>query len=404
MKETPPRAASAEPETADWYRALSLTERLGRPSGGAGGETPPPGPGGVTDGARKRLARWKSQPPFATTSLFPDRLAGDGTTEDELLRLLSEPPEGLRQRLRPLPRAVRIEQAFSGPAGREPIAWPEEFRSAQMLGFLQSVEPLVHPAVAELRDGARRLARGHAGVPFDPAAAPDLFLPNLPQRLLSRLARTLVLELNVARVQGTLGGETAEERFASFLAEIRRPDKMIALLREYPVLARELVRCLDQWVAVSLEILERLAADWPAVRETLCPGESPGPLAEAKGDAGDRHRQGRSVFLLRFASGFRLVYKPKSLAVDVHCRQLLDWVREKQSAAPAPGGPAVPELRIPCVLDRGRYGWVEFVEARTCQSPEEVGLFYRRHGAFLALFYTLAAIDFHHENLIAARV
>jgi type 2 lantibiotic biosynthesis protein LanM len=224
----------------------------------------------------------------------------------------------------------------------------------------------------------------------------------LPQRLFSRLARTLVLELNVARVQGTLAGETAGERFASFLDKIRGPGEMLNSLREYPVLARELVRCLDQWVATSLELLERLTEDWGAIRNAFCPDLDPGHLVEARGDAGDRHRQGRSVFLLRFASGFRLVYKPKSQAVDVHCLQLLDWIRQKGGAAAAGGASPVPELRIPGVLDRGRYGWTEFVEARTCQHPEEVGLFYRRQGAFLALFYALAAIDFHHENLIAA--
>jgi type 2 lantibiotic biosynthesis protein LanM len=397
MTDMPGGATPARPETADWYQALSLVERLGGPSHGPS----KPRTDTITESARKRLARWKSQPPFATTSLFAERLAIDAIAEEDLLGLLSEPPEALRRRLPPPPWAARVERAFSDSASQEPIAWPEEIRPAEMLGFLQSVEPLVHAAVRELRDGIRRLAGGAAELPFDPATAWSLFLPHLPQRLLSRLARALVLDLNVARVQGLLGGGTAEERFESFLAKIRRPGEMLALLREYPVLAREVVRCLDQWVAANLEFLERLAADWAAIRQNFIPDGDPGPLVEAKGDAGDRHRQGRSVFLLRFTSGFRLVYKPKSLAVDVHCGQLLDWIDRQGSLTAGSGTSPVPQLRIPRVLDRGRYGWAEFVEARTCQRPEEVGLFYRRQGAFLALFYALAAIDFHHENLIA---
>jgi type 2 lantibiotic biosynthesis protein LanM len=386
MIDPPFGSVSAEPETAGWYQALSLLERLGSR------------PEKVTESARRRLARWKAHPPFATTSLFATRLASDNITEEDLLRLLSEQPEDLRQRLPALSLAARIERAFSGSTGQEPIAWPEELGSTQMVRILDGIQPLVHAAVLELRDGIRVLAQRHAEVPFDPATAWSLFLANLPLRLFGRLARTFVLELNVARVQGTLTGETAEERFASFLAKTRTPGVMLRLLREYPVLTRELVRCLDQWVAVSLEVLERLTEDWVAIRNAFCPDQSPGHLVEAEGDAGDRHRQGRSVFLLRFASGFRLAYKPKSLAVDVHCLQLLDWVRQKGSATDAS---SVLDLRIPGVLDRGHYGWVEFVEARTCQHPEEVGLFYRRQGAFLALFYALAAIDFHHENLIA---
>src|SRR5262249_53540925 len=36
-----------------------------------------------------------------------------------------------------------------------------------------------------------------------------------------------------------------------------------------------------------------------------------------------------------------------------------------------------------------------------CQTKEELKRFYERQGAYLGLFYVLAASDFHHENLIA---
>jgi type 2 lantibiotic biosynthesis protein LanM len=384
-----PSSSAGRPglESADWYRALSLRERLGL-------SAHDPAQGEVADSVRKRLARWKAQPPFATTSLFSERLASDNITESDLLALLAEPLESLRQRT-PCPDwAARIEQAFSGPSAGGTISWPEEFRAPQTQGFLESIQPLIDAALADMRAGIGRLVRKSDAPPIDPAAAHTLFLPHLPSRLLTRLARTLVLELNVARLQGNLVGNTAEERFASFLARMRSPANMLALLREYPVLGRELIRCLDQWVAASLEFLHHLGADWPAIRAAFCPEEDPGSLAELQGDAGDRHRQGRSVYLLRFASGFRLVYKPKSLAVDVHFQQLLDWINERRQTTAL-------DLRIPRVLDRGPYGWVEFVEARTCQTPEELGRFYQRQGAYLALLYALAAIDFHHENLIA---
>jgi type 2 lantibiotic biosynthesis protein LanM len=346
---------------------------------------------------------------------------------------------------------AKIERAFSVVHNSEPITWPEEFRSAQASGFLESIQLLIDRALDELSNGIRIYAQDKANVPFDPATVHALFITHLPQRLLSRLSRTLVLELNVARVQGNLAGEKAEERFASFLARLRSPENMLAILHEYPVLARELVQCLEQWVAVSLEFLERLAADWPAIRQAFCREEDPGPLVEVKADAGDRHRRGHSVFLLRFESGFRLVYKPKSLAVDVHFQELLDWINERGARGErtedrgqrtedrgqktedrgqraedrrqrtedrtltigpvdhspphhlttSPPDDLVPFLRIPRVLDRGRYGWVEFVDAGTCESAQALRLFYKRQGAYLALFYALGAIDFHHENLIA---
>jgi type 2 lantibiotic biosynthesis protein LanM len=389
------RQLANEFASADWYRALPLTARLPPPRGHDAASR-------IPERAHKRLARWKSQPPFASTSLFPARLAADEIAESDLLALLAETPESIRRRTTTMPNwLVKIERAFSQPPG-EPISWPEEFRTPLAAGFLQGVQPLVDAAIRELHEGIRGLAENKTAVPFDPATAGALFLAHLPQRLLGRLSRTLVLELNVARVQGDLEGETAEARFASFIARLRSPANMLALLREYPVLARELIHGLDQWCETSMEFLERLAADWPAIRNRFADDTDPGRLTEVTADAGDRHRGGRSVFLLRFESGFRLAYKPKSLLVDVHFQELLDWIRERADVGDDAGsGRTPPSLRIPRVLNCGRYGWVEFIEARVCQSPEEVALFYRRQGAFLALLFSLGAIDFHHENLIA---
>jgi len=44
------------------------------------------------------------------------------------------------------------------------------------------------------------------------------------------LSRTLVLELNVARLQGLLQGDTPEERFKSFLQRLRQPEIVVPLL------------------------------------------------------------------------------------------------------------------------------------------------------------------------------
>src|SRR5262249_46306484 len=53
------------------------------------------------------------------------------------------------------------------------------------------------------------------------------------------------------------------------------------------------------------------------------------------------------------------------------------------------------------VLDRTRYGWVEFVRPESCVDLQEIRRFYERQGGYLALLYLLDATDFHAENLIA---
>jgi type 2 lantibiotic biosynthesis protein LanM len=53
-------------------------------------------------------------------------------------------------------------------------------------------------------------------------------------------------------------------------------------------------------------------------------------------------------------------------------------------------------------LDRGAYGWAEFVANLPCASAAEVERFYFRQGGYLALFYLLGATDVHGENIIAS--
>ena len=57
---------------------------------------------------------------------------------------------------------------------------------------------------------------------------------------------------------------------------------------------------------------------------------------------------------------------PRSLAIDLHFQDLLNWLNQRgqQSA-----------FRTVTLLNRGRYGWSEFVAAFICSSQEEVGRF-----------------------------
>ncbi|GCE21149.1 hypothetical protein KDK_49490 [Dictyobacter kobayashii] len=158
-------------------------------------------------------------------------------------------------------------------------------------------------------------------------------------------------------------------------------------------MARHILVAVDLWVDVSLEFLRHLCADWESILSLFTPGQHPGLLVKASAGAGDTHRGGRSVMLLRFHAGLQLVYKPRSLAVDRHFQDLLTWLNEHGQR------PAFRTLRL---IDRGTYGWTEFVVASECTSQEEVVRFYERQGAYLALLYALKAVDFHAENIIAA--
>jgi hypothetical protein len=313
-----------------WRRAATLTERVHLLRTTPGFATPA---GQDAERGKRRLEQWRAQEPFSTDGFFGQRLARAGLTEAELQDLLGQPADS-NSASSPKPPlwAVELEQSFA------------ELGCLDLPGaavsLLEVIRPLLGRAVARLRQGVQQLSAGSRELPFDPDTVDRLLFAPLPGRLQALMLRTLTLELHVARLQRFLHGETPEERFESFVQRLRQPEIARELFREYPVLAQQVVLCLDNWLAASLEFLQRWCADWPVIRAAFNPNEEPGPLAALGADAGDSHRGGRSVMIARCRSGFEVIYKPKSLAVDQHFQQLLGWLKERGANSrnlPSPG-------------------------------------------------------------------
>ncbi|BCL84436.1 hypothetical protein ccbrp13_69010 [Ktedonobacteria bacterium brp13] len=97
---------------------------------------------------------------------------------------------------------------------------------------------------------------------------------------------------------------------------------------------------------------------------------------------GDTHRGGRSVSVLVWHSGFRLLYKPRSLAVDQQFQTLLQWVNQYNEYF---------DFKTYRVLDKEHYGWNESISNSHCETLAAVERFYLRQGGYLALLYALDA-------------
>jgi type 2 lantibiotic biosynthesis protein LanM len=375
-----------------WYDATTLTERVA-----ALRNTPitRESVNGNRDLAESRLRRWRSQAPFENDSYFIQRLASHGLSQEEFLYFLGETGEAVRTSMKTSPRWLgELTEAFSRPASSYATAVPEALRRGGRAGFLNAIAPLILTAFERVERGLEVLVTEYPGAPFDKGTVKEILIANLPEQLLAMLSPTMVLELHVARLQELLEGSTAEQRFHSFVEGLRQPEIARRLMQEYPVLARQLVILLDNWADFNLEFLRYLAADWEAICAVFAPEVvDPGILTELTGDAGDSHRGGRSVRIAKFSSGLKLVYKPRSITVEAHFQELLEWLNDRG---------AQPAFRTLKILDRGGYGWTEFINAASCTSTEGIRRFYQRQGAYLALLYTLEATDFHFENIIAA--
>src|SRR4051794_130437 len=123
-------------ELPDWYKALTLSERVTALGGTA-----------VRDAAAdealadRRLARWQAEEPFRDDGFFARRLALDGLTEQGLHTLLGESAEAVRGREAAMPPWLKaLEEAFHHPAA---VVFPSVLGENPSSRFLNVVRPLL---------------------------------------------------------------------------------------------------------------------------------------------------------------------------------------------------------------------------------------------------------------------
>jgi lantibiotic modifying enzyme len=223
----------------------------------------------------------------------------------------------------------------------------------------------------------------------------DSALAALERSLLLRLTRLSgpVLDREYdfyARGDSRAGGqpETRARRFADHVLQPPLPK----LFTEYPVLARLMTLASDNWLAASLELFARLAGDCERVFEQYNEGRDAGPLVDIQVGDADLHDGHREVLILVFENGFRVVYKPRSLALDQAFSSLLHWLNQRGLS---------PAMRSPRVLCRDGYGWAEFIAHRPAADSAELESFYQRMGVLACIAYVMGATDLHSGNLIA---
>lgn len=206
-------------QSSAWYTAITLSERI---ESLHAIQSTRPNIEINTEFSQQQMQRWKSQSPFTDDSYFAQRLAIDGITEDEFLYILGEPTSVVQDRFPKRPYwLTKIAEAFASP-NLSSIPLKEELQSKEVAGFLDAIKPLINQGRERLHQEVQSLIQTHANLPFDPNTVENLLFANLPGQLLSLLSRTMVLELNVARLQGLLSGNTPEERFQSFLQRLRQ--------------------------------------------------------------------------------------------------------------------------------------------------------------------------------------
>lgn len=320
------------------------------------------------DLASERLAKWRA------------KLSGGPSAFERRLEWLATSPERAAPRLGEVrftgalpPWSQWLARALDAmPAG--PVA------PAPACPFGALIAPFVEQA---------RAAIAPAFAPCFASTAVEALLADLADELSHIAAPSFYLKFSAMRAarSGAEPGSTAI--YDQFLRGMLSGGIRDFLL-EYPVLARLLAVTLADFIDNSIAMARALSEDIADLARHFAAGRPPGKVVGLRSSLSDRHNGGRTVSLLEFASGLRLVYKPRDIGIE---RAWFDLLAELN----ARGG----EFGLLRVVARPEHGWVEFAAPAPCADAADLAHYYRRAGMLLAALYAVEASDCFFENIVA---
>jgi type 2 lantibiotic biosynthesis protein LanM len=348
-----------------------------------------PGQKADTDLAARRLAAWCRSSASGDWSLFSRRLERDGHTMASVL-------EGFA--------TVRRKPSASTPAWIDDAIWieaalqdagesPEGASVFEPVAFEHLLAPLADQAGAKLWAGIDARARGNLT-----ESARGGLRHSFLKELADFCAAALYEQFGILRSANAKPADAvavppngARFQYDRFVAEMKS-GHFRRLFEEKPVLLRLIATVTRQWIDTTHEFVMRLDADLADLRRDILHCDGGNRVVSIQGDLSDPHNGGRSVLIVGFEGGSRVVYKPKDLRLDVAWHALVE--RLNLSGAPV-------ALKAVRAIARNGYGWTEFIDHTGCADEQGYKRFFRRAGAWLALFYCFAASDMHHQNIIA---
>ncbi len=343
-----------------------------------------------------RLKEWRNAACENDEALFLERLARDGLDATSVRGLLGgikvppdfQMPEWCNVLNRVLEATPRLRDAAVSSDRTKHFLY---LKPREPLPFEELLLPFIEVAQSLLAEGR---------VSSLPTDVLKTFARELLQRLTEIAARVLAVEFRACLACRQFDGDahagieseiTSRAQYRLFIAKAYE-DGWGPLFEEYCVMARLLAAAVMQWVGNIREFEKRLSDDRPKIERIFNSQKPLGDAIAVETGLSDPHDGGRTVLSVEFSSGLKLIYKPRSLGLETAYFDFVAWINRFDELLP---------FRTLKIMDRGNYGWVEYVEHRSCGSKEQIRRYYRRTGNFLCLVYALSGSDFHFENMIA---
>jgi type 2 lantibiotic biosynthesis protein LanM len=360
----------------------------------------------------RRCNRWCQVVGLGNWNILQKRLQWEGLNLDQVRPYLGtvqlQPNQPLPKWARTLEQIIRTATQFTPEAesflptdAQNPVPFEDIFLPVIKVARQQLLTRLSSP----------QLTQDHLPLSILTESAYRSLEGSLLKQLARLCTKTLRFEFSQVcpfgqNLLNLFGQETQSSQnktyYTKFVNQLLQ-DGLFAFFQKYPVLGRLVATAVNFWVESTAEFLQRLERDQVSIQRVFSSKAvnlqksdrkltSLGKVAEIQSSLSDPHNEGRSVILLTFASGLKLVYKPKILELEVAFNQFLSWCNQHSQLL---------DFKVIQVLSRTHYGWVEYVEHQPCTDEAAAERFYQRSGMLLCVLYVLKGTDCHNENVIA---
>lgn len=257
----------------------------------------------------------------------------------------------------------------------------DQFKPLQLRVFVEPYVTFAGQATRKMRESA-----GFHGITFSEEAVGNLLL-GLRSRLWKYASQTVILQLMIAKRRDEICAGDLDASKVEFTGLLLNKEFRLSLFQKFPILERVLLQVTMDSMAFWVEFTEHLCGDADRLRVQL--GFDASTITGISPNVGDPHNCGRSVVILHNGDR-KIVYKPRSLAVDRFYAETLAYLEEISDLP----------LKHASLIERDGYGWMEFVEHLGCDTPDTVRLVFKKLGYKVALLFILGCEDLHHENVI----
>lgn len=259
------------------------------------------------------------------------------------------------------------------------------------------INNIVYPVLAYKRDEVNKIISivEQSGVFNDAKMILFAVINEICSRVRDISVRTFITEINYEKNNHGLKGDDKEKRYLFYTDEMWRSKQYVSrFYEEYKELLSAKLVVVENSLCAITEMISHIIANHNRITKELLGKDGYVLIDDIDMGLGDSHRGGRTVSLITYVNGGKVIYKPRNLGVEIG---FLEYSRELNKKMLSSDN-ALYEMKV---LDCGEYGFVEYISQKECDNETQIQGYYYRSGVLMAMLYSLNAKDIHHENMIA---